>query len=176
MAERKAILLRAGALFSTMMERSAARSAAQAVHIGLAAAASASGSGSVAAENGSAPDAVEVHERPKGEEVGRKAGSVVKSVGEQLSFGGVLGFAAGFSIRKVGKAILFLVGTEVVILQYMAYREWLTMDWRKLGRDIAPKFDRSTWDGFVEILIYKMPFSAAFSGGLVAGLRFSSAR
>lgn len=175
MAEGKAILLRAGALFSKIMEKSAARSGGQAVRIGLAAAASTSSSCFAEAED-IITNTAEIHERPKDVAQERKAGSMVKSVGEQLSFGGVLGFAAGFSIRKVGKAILFLVGTEVVVLQYMAYREWLTMDWRKLGRDIAPRFDKSTWDGFVEILVYKMPFSAAFSGGLVAGLRFSSAK
>ena len=101
---------------------------------------------------------------------------VIQSIGEQMSFGGVLGFATGYSIRKVGKAVLFLIGTEVVILQYMAYRRWLTMDWNRLGQDLAPRFSKSAWEGLMEILVYKMPFSAAFSGGLVAGLRLSTAK
>ncbi|KAI0557138.1 FUN14 domain containing protein [Gracilaria domingensis] len=102
---------------------------------------------------------------------GRKP--VVQSLGEQLSFGAVLGFATGYSIRKVGTLVLFLVGTEVVVLQYMAYRQWLVIDWRRLGRNMSPKFDRSAWDGLTNVLLYKMQFSAAFSGGLVAGLRLS---
>ena len=100
--------------------------------------------------------------------------SVAKSVSEQLSIGAVLGFATGYSIRKIGRALLFLVGTEVVILQYMAYREWLTMDWARIAKDITPKLRKSTWGGVTEILVYKMPFSAAFTGGLLAALRFSS--
>lgn len=175
MAERKTILLRAGALFGTMMDRSAARSGGEAICIGLASAAGVSGGAFVAAEY-NASDAAEAQERLTSEKAGRKEGSVIRSVSEQLSFGGILGFATGYSIRRVGRVILFLVGTEVVLLQYMAYREWLMMDWGKVRRDVAPRFDRSTWDGLVQILTYNMPFSAAFSGGLVAGLRLSSAK
>ncbi|CAN8075505.1 unnamed protein product [Agarophyton chilense] len=98
---------------------------------------------------------------------------IVQSLSEQLSFGAVLGFATGYSIRKIGKLVLFLAGTEVVILQYMAYRRWLEIDWRRIGRDLSPNFDRSAWDCLMNILLYKMPFSAAFSGGLAAGLRLS---
>lgn len=163
------------------MERSALRTMGSPVKIALAATTATVGSATVTADDETVSDvdgAIASHRPLSTADSGdaEKAGSVVKSVGEQISFGGVLGFAAGYSIRKVGKAMLFLVGTEVVVLQYMAYREWLTMDWRRLGHDLAPKLSRSTWEGLVEILVYKMPFSAAFSGGLVAGLRLSSSK
>lgn len=181
MGDRSTTILRAGALFGALMARSALRTQGSPVKIALAAGAAAGGSATVAADDGTVADAdgAVASDPPLttvDSGVPEKAGSVVKSVGEQISFGGVLGFAAGYSIRKVGKAVLFLVGTEVVVLQYMAYREWLTMDWRRLGHDLAPKFSRSTWEGLVEILVYKMPFSAAFSGGLFAGLRLSSSK
>eukprot|EP00171_Calliarthron_tuberculosum_P009309 IDg9309t1 len=102
--------------------------------------------------------------------------TVARTLGEQVSVGSILGFATGYSIRKIGKAVLFVVGTEVAILQYMAYRQWLVMDWRKLARDISPNFSRSKWDKVLDILLYKMPFNVAFSGGLVAGLRLSAVK
>lgn len=108
------------------------------------------------------------------QEPSEKGQSAVRSVGEQLSIGGVLGFATGYSIRKIGKAVMFVVGTEVCILQYMAYRRWLVMDWRRLVKDVAPRLDRSAWDGVLEILLYKMPFNVAFTGGLMAGLRLTA--
>lgn len=156
------------------MERSAARGGTP-VRMGLAGASGAA-AGSAETDGGGAETEHVAGSSFPPDSQEKKHSSVVRSVGEQMSFGGVLGFAAGYSIRKVGKAVLFLVGTEVVILQYMAYRQWLTMDWRRLAHDVAPRFNRSTWDGLVEILIYKMPFSAAFSGGLVAGLRVSSTK
>lgn len=99
--------------------------------------------------------------------------SPLQAFGEQVSFGGALGFATGYTIRKVGKAVLFLVGAEVVFLQYMAVREWVVVDWRRMAHDLSPKLSRSTWEGLVDVLVYKMPFSAAFSSGLVAALRLS---
>lgn len=177
MGERTVTILRAGALFGALMQRSAVRTRGSPVKIALATGAAASGGSAALADSEEAVPSDPVLATEDGTSSDEeRSGSVVKSVGEQISMGGVLGFAAGYSIRKVGKAMLFLVGTEVCILQYMAYREWLTMDWRRLGRDLAPKFSKSAWEGIVEILVYKMPFSAAFSGGLAAGLRLSSTK
>lgn len=174
-----ALIRRASALFGAIMYRSSRTAGSDAVRIALAAGAVTAAS-TVSADDEDAndmpPNVPNATVPPLREEDAsdKRQSSTLQSLGEQLSFGGVLGFAAGYSIRKVGKAALFLVGTEVVILQYMAYRQWLIMDWRRLGRDLAPKFSRSAWEGLMEILVYKMPFSAAFSGGLLAGLRLSS--
>lgn len=121
-------------------------------------------------ETDSTRETTEAEEKTKTEE----APSLKRTLGEQLSIGGVLGFATGYSIRKIGKALMFVVGTEVVILQYMAYREWLVMDWSKLARDVSPTFTRSALDKLMAILVYKMPFNVAFTGGLFAGLRLSA--
>lgn len=99
--------------------------------------------------------------------------NLARTLGEQLSVGGVLGFACGYSLRRIGRAAMFLVGTEVILLQYMAHRRWLVMDWSKVAHDLSPTFSRSSWDKFLAILVYKMPFNVAFTGGLMAGLRIS---
>lgn len=99
--------------------------------------------------------------------------SLARRLGEQVSVGGVLGFACGYSLRRIGRAAMFLVGTEVILLQYMAHRRWLVMDWSKVASDLSPTFSRSSWDKFLAILVYKMPFNVAFTGGLMAGLRIT---
>jgi len=104
---------------------------------------------------------------------GTRGSSLARSVGEQLSVGGVLGFACGYSLRRIGRAAMFLVGTEVILLQYMAHRRWLVMDWTRVASDLSPTFSRSNWDKLLAILVYKMPFNVAFTGGLMAGLRIT---
>lgn len=178
MAESRALAVRAASVFGALMTRTASRrfnsNSAIRISLGMAPAGGAVAGCDDATNNdeelvdqNSLPD-LRIREEEK------TGGSVLRNIGEQVSFGGFLGFATGYSIRTVGRAILFLVGTEVVVLQYMAYRQWLVIDWRRLGRDLSPKFDRSTLEGLLEILVYKMPFNAAFSGGLVAGLRLSA--
>lgn len=181
MADQTASILRLAALFSAAVQRSAPRalpSAPPPARICLAAA----GAPVVLADAGAvepaasapplsdeqplaaAPDAATSEKRP----------SAARTVGEQLSVGGVLGLATGYSIRKIGKAVMFVAGTQVCILQYMAYRRWLVMDWRRLAQDVAPRLDKSAWSGALDILLYRMPFNVAFTGGLMAGLRLTA--
>lgn len=122
------------------------------------------------------PDALKDDNLNNNEVSEESARSVLMSVGEQLSFGGTLGFATGLTIRKIGRVALVLIGAEVVILQYMSYRKWVSVNWHKMSQELAPKFSRSTLNGLLDILVYRMPFSAAFTGGMVAGLRLSTSK
>jgi uncharacterized membrane protein (Fun14 family) len=95
------------------------------------------------------------------------------TIPEQISVGSVLGLATGYSIRKIGRILAFVVGTEIVVLQYLAYKRWLVMDWGQVANDLRPNLSRSAWDTGVEILLYRLPFATAFSAGLAAGLNIS---
>eukprot|EP00871_Galdieria_phlegrea_P002923 jgi/Galph1/3631/GphlegSOOS_G2279.1 len=86
--------------------------------------------------------------------------------GQQVSIGTLLGIATGYSLKRIGRFVLFLIGTEVVILQLMAYKEWVTVHWNKIGRDLAPNLNKSFAENFMDILLHKLPFSCAFCGGL----------
>lgn len=98
--------------------------------------------------------------------------SVLRSVSEQLGVGGVLGVAAGYASRRLGRAALMAVGTEVIVLQYFATRGWVTVHWGRVGEDLRPVAGPGgIAAGLKEILLYKLPFTAAFSVGLAAGLR-----
>ena len=85
-----------------------------------------------------------------------------------MTFGTTLGVASGLAIKKIGKALLFLLGTEICILQYMAYKGWLHMNWKKITEDVRPKFERGVLDGVVEILVYKLPWASSFTAGMLS--------
>lgn len=93
------------------------------------------------------------------------------STQEDVTFGFFLGCATGVSIRHIGRAILFCVGTEVIFLQLLARRRWVTIHWKRISRDMAPSFSRSAWEGLLDLLVYRMPFHAAFTGGFYLGLK-----
>jgi uncharacterized membrane protein (Fun14 family) len=62
----------------------------------------------------------------------------------------------------------------VLLLQYLAYRRWLVMDWQRVAQDLKPKGDgRGFWSAGMDIVLYKLPFASAFSAGMAAGLRLS---
>ncbi|GJQ13757.1 hypothetical protein GpartN1_g5548.t1 [Galdieria partita] len=90
----------------------------------------------------------------------------VQPVGQQLSVGTCLGLATGYSLRRIGRFALFLIGTEILVLQLMAYKGWVTVHWNKLSRDLIPVLDKSVAESVIDILVYKMPFAAAFCAGL----------
>lgn len=180
------LIMRAGATFAALTSRSlygvpvglAAGASGAGTHLGvrhgvgvaLADAAQVDGVGDAAGRVDDGMRAIE------DEAQAANAKGALMSIGQQVSFGGMLGYATGFTIRKVGKAVLFLVGTEMVILQYMSYRHWVSVDWHRLSRDLQPRLSKSSWDSFVNVLLYRIPFSAAFSGGLIAALRTSGAK
>lgn len=170
MTERTSMLVRASMTLATVASR---QSLQQPVRVTLAAAPAATAAAGSGTEDLKKSEATELEGKDKANDPSR---SLLRSVGEQLSFGGTLGLATGYTIRTIGKAALFLVGAEVVVLQYMAHRGWVTVNWDRLGNAISPKFSRSTVDSILDILVYRMPFSAAFTGGLVAGFRLSSTK
>lgn len=85
-------------------------------------------------------------------------------VGEQLSFGCVLGIATGFCLRKLGRMLMVVVGGEVLVLQYMAHRGWAHVGWDKMARDLSPALDGGRFRDSIGLLAYKMPFATAFTG------------
>jgi uncharacterized membrane protein (Fun14 family) len=92
----------------------------------------------------------------------------------QLTLGSVLGFATGYSVRRVGQLVLIVIGIEVVALQLMAKRGWLVMDWSAIGHDLSPRhLGKDGFERFMNTVKFRVPFAGAFSTGVYAGLRWS---
>lgn len=94
---------------------------------------------------------------------------------QQLSFGALAGFAAGYALKKVGKLFAIAVGLLFVALQVLAYYGFVQIDWLAVQERVDPLFEGESlnrlWQGLVSVLTYNITFAAAFVPGLIIGLR-----
>ena len=94
---------------------------------------------------------------------------------QQLSFGAVAGFAAGYALKKVGKFLAVIVGLLFVAIQILAYYGFVTVDWLQVQERVNPFFESESlnrsWQGLVNVMTYNVTFAAAFIPGFIIGLR-----
>ena len=91
-----------------------------------------------------------------------------------LSLGGVLGFCAGFAIKKVGRIVIFIVGAIFVVVQLLAYSGFVTVDWARVQLATEPWLKEGAREGsawLLDVLKANLPFGGAFVAGLMLGLR-----
>ena len=75
----------------------------------------------------SSPDAVE------------RALDAMKPIVTKLSLGGVMGYCSGMALKKVGKALAFVVGLGFVAVQSAAYAGYIQVNWGKIADDSIVK-------------------------------------
>lgn len=102
-----------------------------------------------------------------------RQGSLADSLGGQLSVGSVLGFATGYSIKRIGQLILVVIGSEVIALQLMARRGWVVVNWSAISREFDPHIEKHGVDRILHTLRFRIPFAGAFTAGVYAGLRWT---
>lgn len=94
---------------------------------------------------------------------------------EQLSFGAIAGFAAGYALKKLGKLVAFAVGLLFIALQLLAFYGFVTINWGELRTRVDPLLEAESlqqfWRGLLGVLTYNITFAAAFVPGFVFGLR-----
>lgn len=95
------------------------------------------------------------------------------ATGTQVTAGSLLGFATGYTAKRVGQLLLVLVGIQVVAVQLMAKRGWLVVDWDRVTEDLAPHVERNRVDRLWQIAKFRVPFAGAFSAGCYAGFRWT---
>lgn len=65
----------------------------------------------------------------------------LKPMLQQLSFGGVMGYCSGMALKKVGKALAFVVGVGFVGLQLTVSAGYIDVDWGKIKDDALKPLD-----------------------------------
>jgi uncharacterized membrane protein (Fun14 family) len=94
---------------------------------------------------------------------------------QQLSFGAVAGFAAGYALKKVGKVLAIIVGLLFVAVQVLAYYGFVQVNWLAVQDRVNPMLESENlgrlWQGLVNLLTYNVTFAAAFVPGLLFGLK-----
>lgn len=94
---------------------------------------------------------------------------------EQLGFGGLAGFAAGYAAKKLGKLVAIALGLLFIALQILAFYGFVRIEWGAVQATVEPLLEAEslsqTWRGLLRVLTYNLPFAAAFVPAFVWGLR-----
>jgi uncharacterized membrane protein (Fun14 family) len=94
---------------------------------------------------------------------------------EQIGFGVVAGFVAGFALKKVGKLLALVLGLFFLGLQLLAWNGFVTIEWARMQAEVEPLLEASSlneaWRGLLAMMTYNLPFAAAFVPGFLLGLR-----
>ena len=90
----------------------------------------------------------------------------------QLGIGGIGGFVVGYSMKKVAKIVAFFMGLAFLGLQYLAYKGIININYtamKSLTADLIGQADAA--QGLIIDIFANVPYAAAFTGGLILGLK-----
>jgi uncharacterized membrane protein (Fun14 family) len=85
-----------------------------------------------------------------------------------LGIGGVGGFLVGYTVKKVIKILMVLVGLYALSLFYLAYQEIIELNSGKLLEITSSLIAQSV--GFLSSTIAYLPFSGSFAVGFALGV------
>ena len=91
-----------------------------------------------------------------------------------LSLGAILGFCAGYALKKMGRFALLLMGLLFIAVQILASQGFVTVHWPRIEAAATPWLARGgqaagAWG--LNIIQTNLPFGAAFAAALLLGLR-----
>jgi uncharacterized membrane protein (Fun14 family) len=93
---------------------------------------------------------------------------------QQLGFGGITGALVGFAFKKVTKIVAVLLGVVFILLQYLAYKHFVAINWGEIGSAAAPHLadgGKSVAGGVWKVLTHSLPFGGAFTAGFLLGFK-----
>jgi uncharacterized membrane protein (Fun14 family) len=90
----------------------------------------------------------------------------------QLGIGGIGGFIVGFTIKKLSKLILFLIGLFILILIYISTQGIININYGALWSALNGAF---SWAGsalsWLVGIVSLLPFAGSFVAGFLLGLK-----
>ena len=98
----------------------------------------------------------------------------VQSLLPDIGLGGLLGVAAGYAVRVVGRVALLVIGLAFILVQLLAHFGIVTVDWLQLHPLTEPWFRQGReglGDWFSRVFLANLPFAGSFAVGFVLGLR-----
>lgn len=88
-----------------------------------------------------------------------------------LGFGGIAGWCVGFTLKKFAKLAALFVGTVFIAIQYLAYNQYVTVDWEKIRHTVPDSSLHQVWMALMSVFTYNFPFAGAFAAGFLLGFR-----
>lgn len=91
-----------------------------------------------------------------------------------IGLGGLLGVAAGYAVRVVGRVALFVIGLAFILVQLLAHFGIVTVDWLQLQTLTEPWFRQGReglGEWFSRVFLANLPFAGSFAVGFLLGLR-----
>ena len=98
----------------------------------------------------------------------------LKPLIEQLGFGGLTGAIAGYAAKKIAKLAALVLGLLFILLQYLAYKGWVDIQWGEVGKAAAPHLahgGKSAGMSVWKVLTHNIPFGGAFAAGFWLGFK-----
>jgi len=90
--------------------------------------------------------------------------------------GALLGFSAGYAVKKIGRMFLLVLGLEFIFLQSLAVMNLVTIHWERIGRrtdrHLSVEGQARAESRLVTLLTTNIPFKASFLGTFYLGFRF----
>lgn len=101
--------------------------------------------------------------------------SAVWPLVEQVGFGAIAGFIAGYALKKVGKVVAIVLGLLFIAVQLLAWSGFISVNWGVVQQRVDPMLTgeslQGTWSSLVGLLTYNVPFAAAFVPAFILGLK-----
>ncbi len=103
-------------------------------------------------------------------------------VGGDITMGAIVGFASGFSLKKIGKAAAFFIGLSFLASQTLSHMGYLQIDWRLIERQLLSLLDLDGdaqltrrdleiwWGKFKAAMTHQLPSTTGFVTGFALGL------
>lgn len=94
---------------------------------------------------------------------------------EQISFGVIAGFVAGYAFKKLGKMVALVLGVLFITLQLLAFQGFVTINWGEVQAKVDPLLQAESlnhaWSGLLGILTYNITFAGAFVPAFIIGMK-----
>ena len=102
-------------------------------------------------------------------------GQLLGGMAPSLGFGGAAGLVVGYAAKKLTKLLALLLGATFILLQLLAYKGYISIDWGAMEHDtqalLADPSGAGLGDRLWNVIAANLPFGGGFAAGFAIGLK-----
>ncbi|MDM7275831.1 MAG: FUN14 domain-containing protein [Thermoprotei archaeon] len=102
------------------------------------------------------------------------SGDVITALLFQAGGGLILGFAAGYAVKKMVKIAILILGLLTVGLLILSYYGIISVNWDKLALIVERVISgaQATTASMQAFILASIPFAGAFTAGFIIGFKY----